>query len=842
IFEAPVLHAQAQHIAQSQGRVLPALVCCERQAHMPLSFAQQRLWVVEQLDGASAAYNMQALLTIRGQLNIKQLELAINQLIARHEVLRTNYRAYEGEPVQVIHSNACFVLKEQDLRTLPTEHQQQEVDKSVATESAMVFDLANDLMLRGLLIRVNEEEYTLALITHHIACDDWSMQIMAKELCYLYRALAQIDFTQAEPIDLPALPLQYVDFSVWQKQCLQGKLLQQSQDFWQQYMNKAPSLLALPLDFPRPDVRNTHGGRVSLHLPLVLSRQLTKLANEHQVSLFMLLLAGYNLTLHRLYGLNDIVLGTDLAGRTESQLEGLIGFFINVLPIRTRIKGDERFGDWLSDVKQSSLSVFDNQQMPLDLLVETLKPARNKAYQPLVQSLFVMQNVEQAEIEIPGLKIVGQAQGQGAAQVDSKFDMSIFITETDTGIEINGVYQTALFRKRTLQTLMEGYRQILAQIVAAPHQLLSSYVVETTKEKPMKAMKVETKKKMPGKSKLGKLKKIKPLMIKPNAKELVKLSFVEEDSNFPVIVTPAMSDIDVYGWAESNREYINKLLSQHAGILFRDFPLNNPQDFERFANAIYPGLYGEYGDLPKKDGGDKTYKSTPYPEEQMILFHNESSHLNKWPMKQWFFSEVVANEGGATPIVDCREMYRQMPEEIIEKLEQKKLLYVRNFTKQLDVSWQNFFKTDSREVVEAKCREEGMEYEWLDNDGLQTRTLCPAIISHPITGEKSFFNQIQLHHIYFLESEIRESLLNMVSLRGMPRNVYYGDGSVIEDSVLALISKMYEACAVRLQWQAGDLIMVDNMLTAHARDPFKGERKIVVAMGDMQTRSPLKIA
>ncbi|NRA73109.1 MAG: hypothetical protein HRU24_19135, partial [Gammaproteobacteria bacterium] len=238
------------------------------------------------------------------------------------------------------------------------------------------------------------------------------------------------------------------------------------------------------------------------HLPLVLSRQLTKLANEHQVSLFMLLLAGYNLTLHRLYGLNDIVLGTDLAGRMESQLEGVVGFFINVLPIRMRIKGDECFSDWLSDVKQSSLSVFDNQQMPFDLLVETLKPERNKAYQPLVQSLFVMQNVEQTEIEIPGLKIVGQ----DSVHVDSKFDMSIFITETDTGIEINGVYQTALFRKRTLQTLMEGYRQILAQIVAAPHQLLSSYVVEATKEK---AMKVETKKKTLGKSKLGKLKKLK---------------------------------------------------------------------------------------------------------------------------------------------------------------------------------------------------------------------------------------------------------------------------------------------------------------------------------------------
>ncbi|MBN3724643.1 TauD/TfdA family dioxygenase [Burkholderia sp. Ac-20379] len=301
----------------------------------------------------------------------------------------------------------------------------------------------------------------------------------------------------------------------------------------------------------------------------------------------------------------------------------------------------------------------------------------------------------------------------------------------------------------------------------------------------------------------------------------------------PVFVEPNVSDLDPVAWAGANRAFIDELLQRHAMILFRNFDLPNPRAFEAFADAMSPGLYGGYGDLPKKEGGERTYKSTPYPEKEMILFHNESSHLDRWPRKQWFYCELPSKVGGATPVVDCRRMLRELPPAMVEKFERLSLSYVRTFTSGLDVAWQDFFKTDEREEVESRCRTAGIEWVWLDNNELQIRTAAPAVITHPQTGEKSFFNQIQLHHPYFLKPEVRADLLKMVGAARLPRSVRYGDGSEIEEPVLAELSRAYEACAIRFAWQAGDVAMLDNMLAAHARDPYEEPRKIVVAMGEM---------
>lgn len=224
----------------------------------------------------------------------------------------------------------------------------------------------------------------------------------------------------------------------------------------------------------------------------------------------------------------------------------------------------------------------------------------------------------------------------------------------------------------------------------------------------------------------------------------------------------------------------------------------------------------------------------------MILYHNESSHLPRWPRKQWFFCEQPSPVGGATPIVDCREMLRRLPAELAERFARLGLTYVRTFTENLDVDWRDFFKTESRDEVEARCRAAGVDFAWIGQDELQTRTRCPAVITHPLTGERSFFNQVQLHHTRCLDADVREDLLAMVGSERMPRQVFYGDGSPIEDEVMDLIGELYEACAVRFDWRRGDVVMLDNMLAAHARDPYEGPRRIVVAMGDMVDRSSLE--
>ena len=313
----------------------------------------------------------------------------------------------------------------------------------------------------------------------------------------------------------------------------------------------------------------------------------------------------------------------------------------------------------------------------------------------------------------------------------------------------------------------------------------------------------------------------------------VKESQLNQDQPLPLIMQPAADHVDLADWARNNREYIEQKLYQHGAVLFRGFGLATATEFERVAASICHELYSEYGDLPREGVAGKVYTSTPYPEDKSILYHNESSHMSQWPSKINFFCVTVAKEGGATPIVDCRKVYLGLDSGIREKFEAKGLMYVRNFSEGLDVSWQRFFGTEDKTVVEVSCQKAGMTCEWTKNDGLRIRQRCQAVLRHPKTGEMSFFNQVQLHHVHCLEPEVRQSLLSIFQREDLPRHVYYGDGSPIEDSVMDHVGEVYEKNAVRFQWQQGDLVTLDNMLTAHARDPYVGPRKIVVALGDM---------
>jgi len=304
----------------------------------------------------------------------------------------------------------------------------------------------------------------------------------------------------------------------------------------------------------------------------------------------------------------------------------------------------------------------------------------------------------------------------------------------------------------------------------------------------------------------------------------------------PLVIEPAMAGVNLASWAGNNKDYLGRELAKHGALLFRNFAVDSPAKFEAFARAVSADgdLFDEYGDLPREDRGAKVYGSTPYPADKAILFHNEGSHTHSFPMKIFFYCVKAAEKGGATPLLDCRKTYQTIDPAIISRMTEKKLMYVRNFIPGLDVSWQQFFQTMDKKRVEDYCRKALIDFEWKEGtQQLTTRQVCPAVARHPQTGEMLFFNQLQLHHISCLDPDVRASLLSMFREEDLPRNVYYGDGTRIEDAVVAEISAIYEQQAIRFQWQAGDVIVVDNMLTAHARDPFEGTRKILVAMAEV---------
>lgn len=313
----------------------------------------------------------------------------------------------------------------------------------------------------------------------------------------------------------------------------------------------------------------------------------------------------------------------------------------------------------------------------------------------------------------------------------------------------------------------------------------------------------------------------------------VRESQTQPDQPLPLVMEPAADQVDLADWARTNRDYVEQKLNQHGAILFRGFNLSTPQDFERVAASIYHQIYAEYGDLPREGVAGKIYTSTPYPEDKSILYHNEGSHMNRWPTRISFFCVIAAKEGGCSPIVDCRKVYQQLDPAIRQKFEEKGLMYVRNFSEGLDVSWQRFFQTEDPFVVEESCTKQGFTCEWVSKDHLRVRQRCRAVLRHPVTGELSFFNQVQLHHVHCLDSAVRQSLLSIFKREDLPRHVYYGDGTPIEDTVMDYVGEVYEKNAVRFQWREGDMVTLDNMITAHARDPFVGPRKIVVALGDL---------
>ena len=322
---------------------------------------------------------------------------------------------------------------------------------------------------------------------------------------------------------------------------------------------------------------------------------------------------------------------------------------------------------------------------------------------------------------------------------------------------------------------------------------------------------------------------------------LTKSSYLMPDQHFPLMIQPALPGVNLASWAENNRDYINTELARHGAILFRSFTVDAPQKFQEFAQSVSAtgDLFDEYGDLPRDDPGAKVYHSTPYPADKAILFHNESSHMHRWPMKIFFYCVKAAEGRGATPIIDCRKTYQTIDPAIIRRMTEKKLMYVRNFIEGLDVSWQQFFQTSDKKRVEDYCRNASIDFEWRGEKHLTTRQVCPATIKHPRTGEMLFFNQIQLHHISCLDPDVRASILTMFSEADLPRNVYYGDGTPIEDSVVQEISELYDQQAIRFQWQMGDVILLDNMMVAHARDPFDGTRKILVAMAEIVFKKDL---
>jgi len=660
---------------------------------------------------------------------------------------------------------------------------------------------------------------------HHIVSDGWSMGILIEEVSRLYEA-----YSRGEESSLAELEIQYADYALWQREWLTGEVLAKQLAYWQEQLAGAPELLALPTDKPRPAVQSFRGGQQRFELELELSEQLKELSRQESSSLFMTLLAAYQALLHYYSKQTDIVVGVDIANRHRVEVEKLIGFFINILLLRTDFSGNPTFRELLKTVRETTLAAYAHQDLPFERLVEELQPDRSSGAMPLVQTMFSFHNSPKGELKLSNLTLTPFFDSK---DVSAKRDLTLFMTETEQGLVGIWNYNSNLFNAGTIQHLSTQFELLLSRAVAQPEIQIND-LVEILFEVKSKQAAMEKKERKD--SKLSQFMSIAPQAVNLTQVNLTKTSYFASEQMMPLVIQPALDDVDLIDWARSHRGSIETQLLDHGAILFRGFNTQSPSEFEQFALRICPELFGEYGDLPREGVSGKVYGSTPYPADQAILFHNESSHLQRWPMKIWFFCVQPAQQGGETPIVDCRKVYEALDPKIRERFAEKKVMYVRNYVDGLDVSWQEFFRTTDKSVVEEHCRKASIVCEWKNGgDVLRTRQVCDAVLTHPRTGQAVFFNQLQAHHVSCLEPATRASLLSLLKEEDLPRNVYYGDGTPIEDSIIDEIREIYGQLAINFRWQKGDILMLDNMLAAHGRNAYAGERKIVVAMGEMIT-------
>ena len=478
IFERPTVEGLAALIERSRSDRSVSLALpiskVSRETDPPLSFAQQRLWFLDQLEPGNPLYNVPCALRIAGVLNVAALERSINEIVRRHEILRTRFTTSGGQPVQLIAPVLTIPLPTTDLGRLPQSEREAKAESLAAEEAKRSFNLGAGPLLRCHLLRLAQEQHILLLNIHHIASDETSREIVVRELVALYEA-----FSQGKPSPLPELKTQYADYAAWQRGWLQNESLDRELTHWRQRLKGAPAVLELPTDRPRPAAQSFRGGNESLDLDPGVAHALKALSQREGTTLFMTLLAAFQTLLSRYTGQEDIVVGAPFTNRQRAEVEGLIGFFVNTVPLRTDLSGDITFHELLERVKAAALEAYDHRELPFEKLVEELRPERNLSYNPLFQILFTVQNSVPPIERVAGVTLHLQDVDTGTA----KFDLTCTVIPSDRGFTTSFEYNTDLFEAATIRRMMDSFRSILEAVARNPEQRLSQLPLLSQKER-----------------------------------------------------------------------------------------------------------------------------------------------------------------------------------------------------------------------------------------------------------------------------------------------------------------------------------------------------------------------
>ncbi|WP_141588803.1 non-ribosomal peptide synthetase [Myxococcus sp. AB056] len=443
------------HAATPTHAIIPS---APRPPRIPLSFAQQRLWFLDRLEPDSALYNMAVPLRLRGPLDVEAFRRACSEVVRRHESLRTTFQMAEDQPFQHITPPAPHPVPLVSLEEHPPDGREAMASRMAREESSRPFDLTRGPLVRTTLLRLAPDDHVLLLTLHHIVSDGWSETVLVREVAALYTA------APGTGPALPELPIQYADFALWQRSWLQGEVLERQLSYWRRQLAGAPQVLALPTDRPRPAAWSGAGASLASLIPTELAEALRAAARREGATLFMMLMAAFQALLHRYTGQDDIVVGTDVANRSRAETQGLIGFFVNQLALRTRFEGDPPFRELLGQVRATALDAYAHQDLPFEELVKVLNPERSRGHASIFQVKLLLQDVALSELSLPGLTI----QPVEVEQASAKLDLTVFVAETPRGLECKWEYSTELFDEGTIRRMVAHFQRLLAGAVADP--------------------------------------------------------------------------------------------------------------------------------------------------------------------------------------------------------------------------------------------------------------------------------------------------------------------------------------------------------------------------------------
>ncbi|HEY7767999.1 amino acid adenylation domain-containing protein, partial [Longimicrobium sp.] len=477
VFEGPTvaqLAARVEEVRRAGLPALPPVVPAARTGALPLSFAQERLWFMDQLEPGSAAYNVPVAVRLGGALDVAALERALGEIVRRHEALRTVFAEVDGAPVQVVAPAGGFALPVEDLSGLGEADREAEVSRRAGEEAARPFDLAAGPLFRAALLRLGADEHVLLVGMHHIVSDGWSMGVLFRELSALYAA-----YRQGGESPLPELSVQYADYAVWQREQFAGEVLDRQLAYWRERLAGAPELLELPTDHPRPPAQTYRGAMVPVQLPLQLQERLQALGRSEGATLYMTLLSAYQVLLSKYSGSEDVVVGSPTAGRTRAEVEELIGFFVNTMVLRTDLSGDPSFRELLGRVREATLGAYEHQELPFERLVAELQPERSRSHAPIFQASFTMDDTQGTGSGLAELSI----QGVGAELGVAKLDLALTLLATPHGLRGGVTYSTDLFERGTIERMVRHLERVLEQAAANADVRLSRLELLSAEER-----------------------------------------------------------------------------------------------------------------------------------------------------------------------------------------------------------------------------------------------------------------------------------------------------------------------------------------------------------------------